>query len=71
MEAVLRDRKYDWLARTFVDGRMIQSRVFPKGLAEKNDSLAHMTFEEAGMEYDGLLKFVTLVSLSPTTVCRC
>jgi hypothetical protein len=60
---VRRHAKYDWVIRIFVDGRKVASRILAKTMAVHELSISHMTFEDAGVEYDGLLKFAALVSL--------
>jgi hypothetical protein len=65
-QVVRRHAKYDWMVRVFVDGRMVSSRILAKTKAVHELSISHMTFEEAGVEYDGLLKFAALVSLHST-----
>jgi hypothetical protein len=63
-EMASRQHQYDWLIEIFVDGRMVTNRVVSKDPKGREVSVAHMTFEEAGVKYDGLLKFAALVSLS-------
>jgi hypothetical protein len=60
---VRRHAKYDWVVRVFVDGRLVCSRIMVKTKAVHELSISHMTFEEAGVKYDGVLKFAALVSV--------
>ena len=61
-EVVRRHAKYDWVVRVEIDGRLVASRILFKLRKEHQLSTSYMTFEEAGVQYDGLLKFATLVS---------
>jgi len=61
-----RHPKYDWVVTVSVDGRLIACHILLRTSKVLDLSVSLMTFEEAGVKYDGLLKFAGLVSADRT-----
>lgn len=62
-EVVRRHARYDWVVSVEIDGRRVASRILGKLKKDHQVSISCMTFKEAGVPYDGLLKFAALVRL--------